>query len=361
MNDDIVYKNILKMISNCKIFCAQNEAILAFLGKRKISALFHLVVTLFLLVVAISCREKTDFKHDIKEGPKPWTNEQFNVSNDKFTFAIFSDLTGVERDGVFELAVAQLNLLQPEMIINVGDLIDGWYDNLAELNRQWDFFDERADKARAPIFYVGGNHDLTNEEMWKVWDERYGKRYYHFIYKNVLFLVLNTEDNSLERLQEILDARLKAFERTKIEGKEIMKETEYYNMPEQTAGNIGEEQSVYFQDVIAANPEVLWTFLFMHKAPWKKDREVNFAAIEAALSERPYTVFHGHVHAYGYEERYGRDYIQLATTGGILLPERGLSVDHITLVTVDKGEVNIANLLLEGILDKTGHIPSVSK
>lgn len=309
------------------------------------------------ILALLSCNEKTVFKHEINEGSKPWTHQQFDNSNEKFTFAIFSDLTGSERPEIFNVAVAQLNLLRPDMIINVGDLIEGGHQNLGELNTQWESFDERADKARAPVFYVGGNHDLTNDEMWKVWDQRYGKRYYHFVYKNVLFLVLNTEDNTLERMQEIFDARATAIELVKTEGWGVFPETEYAMMPEQKAGNIGPEQSAYFQAVIKANPDVLHTFLFMHKAAWKKEGELNFAAIESALSNQPYTLFNGHVHAYEYEQRHGRDYIRLATTGGVQLPEAGRSMDHVTLVTVDKDGVDIANVLMAGILDKTGHIP----
>jgi hypothetical protein len=35
-----------------------------------------------------------------------------------------------------------------------------------------------------------------------------------------------------------------------------------------------------------------------------------------------------------------------------------MSVDHVTLVTVDDHGVDIANLRMSGIFDKTGHIPS---
>ena len=58
-----------------------------------------------------------------------------------------------------------------------------------------------------------------------------------------------------------------------------------------------------------------------------------------------------------YVERNGRDYIQLATTGGEQFPEYGRSMDHVTLVTVSDDGVDVANLLMEGILDKTGHVP----
>ncbi len=39
------------------------------------------------------------------------------------------------------------------------------------------------------------------------------------------------------------------------------------------------------------------------------------------------------------------------------MPEHGRSGDHVTLVTVDDEGADIANLLMSGILDQTGHIP----
>ena len=297
------------------------------------------------------------FKHDVQGDVQPWTNENFDAADEKFTFAIFSDLTGGERERIFEIAIAQLSLLRPEMIINVGDLIEGGTTDLDKLDEQWDSFDTRASRARAPVFYVGGNHDLTGSVMQGVWDERYGRRYYHFVYKNTLFLVLDTEDNTPERTQEIFEIRSEGIKIFAEQGEEAYQMTEYANLPERVSGNITDEQSAYFQKAIADNPDVLWTFLFMHKGPWKREGEVNFAAIEQSLNNRPYTVFHGHDHSYKHIERHGRDYIRLATTGGTQFAGEYRSADHVTLVTVDKAGADIANLLMSGILDKSGHIP----
>jgi hypothetical protein len=309
------------------------------------------------LAACVETADENDFQNDVAGGVQPWTHQNFDNANDKFTFAVFSDLTGGERERVFEIAVAQLAMLRPEFIINVGDLIEGGTEDLVEIEGQWNSFDERADRATAPIFYVGGNHDLTGEVLQRVWDERYGRRYYHFVYKNVLFLVLDTEDNTPERMQEIFEIRMEAIEIVKSQGMEAFAETEYAGITEQTAGNITAEQSAYFREVIGDNPDVLWTFLFMHKAPWEREGEVNFAAIEQALADRPYTVFNGHIHAYKHIERHGRDYIRLATTGGVWFPDRRPAMDHVMLVTVDDQGADIANLLMSGILDKTGHIP----
>jgi predicted phosphodiesterase len=321
---------------------------------------------LCLLVLAITLQacsgpgalaQDETFRHDQPVAAVPWTDADFDAADDKFMFAVFSDLTGGERAGIFEIAVAQLNLLRPELIINVGDLIEGSTAERAVADAQWDSFDERARRARAPVFYVGGNHDLTGEFLRGVWSERLGRNYYHFVYKNVLFLVLDTEDNTPERMRKILAARTEAVRVYAEEGQAAFAKTEYASLPELPAGNITEQQAAYFLAAIEANQDVRWTFLFMHKAPWLREDLKAFADIESALAGRPYTVFHGHEHAYAYLERNGRDYIQLATTGGVQVGNKGRSMDQVTLVTVSDSGADIANLLLEGILDKTGHIP----
>ncbi len=301
------------------------------------------------LTLCLGCSGPPAFEHDVTGEALPWTHEQADNASNKFTFAVFSDLTGGERERVFEIAVAQLNLLRPALIVNVGDLIEGASDDPAALAKEWDWFDERAQRARAPIFYVGGNHDLTGAVLQGVWDERYGRRYYHVRYRDVLFLVLDTEDNTPERMREIKTARDEALRIVAAEGMDAYLETEYASMPEQSTGNIGDEQAAYFRRVLAENADVRWTFLFFHKAPWEREGEQNFDSIEQTMADR--------VHAFEYVERLCRDYIQLATTGGIQFPNRGPSMDQVTLVTVAGDSVDIAHLRMDGILDKTGRVP----
>ena len=47
------------------------------------------------------------FRHDVSGDVRPWTNEAFDSADDKFTFAVFSDLTGGEREEIFEIVDAQ--------------------------------------------------------------------------------------------------------------------------------------------------------------------------------------------------------------------------------------------------------------
>lgn len=312
-----------------------------------------------LLGIGLACAgpdpNAESFEHDITTAERPWTNEAFDNDADKFTFAVFGDLNGGERAGVFAVAVEQLSLLRPDLILSVGDLIDAATENVAALSAEWDHFDERAGRASAPVFRLGGNHDLTGQVLRDLWSQRYGPRYYHFLYKNVLFLVLDTEDHTDERMREIYDARAAAIEAS-AQGVEGASEMEYYSMPERITGNIGADQAGYFRTVLDDHPDVRWTMVFMHKPVWRDGQDPDFVAIESALADRPYTLFNGHLHTMSHTQRNGRDYIMLGTTGG---GQSGsaMAFDHVTLVTVGEGEPSIAHLRLDGILDKTGIVP----
>jgi hypothetical protein len=298
------------------------------------------------------------FSHDLTPPPSPWIGKEFDNGNDKFTFAIFTDLNGGERPGIFSVGAAQLDLLRPEFILSIGDLIDGGTEDKDQLKLEWDDFDRRAEAARAPIFRVGGNHDLTNVKMREVWQKRYGPRYYHFIYKDVLFLILDSEDFEDDRMQEIYLERAKAIKVLDGPDPEEAYSMPYFQMIERQTGEMRAEQNNYFEDVLKKNPQVKWTFLFMHKPLWKHEDGKGMQTLEAALEGRNYTVFNGHLHSFEYTKRLGMDYIMLGTTGGSQRAGNPNAFDHLTLITMDNLGPTISHLKMEGILDKTGHIPA---
>ncbi len=319
------------------------------------SILFCLLATLLLFQGCASGPDPV-FQHGVASQTKPWTHDSFDVDDQRFMFAIFSDLYGGEREGVFAVAMEQLQMLRPELILNVGDLIDGGTEDRDRLTREWDEFDAKVSGMQAPVFYIGGNHDLTNLVMREFWEDRYGERYYHFIYKNVLFLILDSEDYEAQRMQEVYEARTRAIELFEREP-ERWNETEYFKMPEYRTGSIRADQAEYFRQVIDDNRDVRWTFVLMHKPVWRNENAVNFQSIEEALSDRSYTVVNGHDHTYSITQRNGRDYIHLGTTSGSQDPSDPMSFDHVTLVTMTDEGPSLVNLRLEGILDKTGHVP----
>ncbi|MFW6125294.1 MAG: metallophosphoesterase family protein [Pirellulales bacterium] len=274
---------------------------------------------LLVAAVAFSAAEapRGELAIDVQDR-NPWTNLALNNGPESFQFAIVTDRTGGHRDAVFRHAVEKLNLLQPEFVLSVGDLIEGGTEDLAEIRTQWEEFTSFVEQLQMPFFYVPGNHDISNLVMSEKWRERFGRRYFHFVYRDVLFLLLNSEDP-----------------------------------PGQSGGRLSPEQVAYFKQALAANPDVRWTLVFLHKPMWTYDElpETGWLEIEDALADRPYTVFAGHKHRYERFVRNGRLYYMLATTGGsseMRGPAYG-EFDHVVWVTMQKEGPVLANLMVEGI------------
>lgn len=320
---------------------------------------------IFMSVLGIvSCKQETKskdkvsakFQHGVNSGPKPWTSETFEATEEDFTFGIISDLNGGEREGVYATAVEQLNMLDPTFVLSVGDLIDGGTEDTLQLKREWDSFDERTAKLRMPFFHLGGNHDLTNPVMQEFWKNRFGPRYYYFIYNNVLFLMMDSEDYEEKRMMEIYNARAKALKIIKGEIDGNYEESEYYNMPERSVGGMSNAQLEYFTKVLEDHQDVKWTFVLMHKPLWMRDDEKGLGPLEHVLANRDYSVINGHFHSFSNQIRNGHSYTILGTTGGSQDPLDSLSFDHISLVRMSKKPI-ITHLKMEGVLNEQGKVP----
>jgi hypothetical protein len=262
-------------------------------------------------------QDNAKIKIEIQEGPNPWSSLEINNAEETFQFAVVTDRTGGHRPGVFPDGVKKLNLLQPEFVMSVGDLIEGYTEDTAQLNWEWKQFNGFIDNLQMPFFYVPGNHDITNKVMEEKWKELFGRTYYHFIYKDVLFLCLNSEDN-------------------------------YRGAGR---GTIDNEQYNYIQEILSQHPDVKWTLLFMHQPLWNQSDTKRWKDVENLLADRKHTVFVGHNHRYRKYERNNGKYFILATTGGgssLRGPNFG-EFDHVVWITMTDNGPIIANLLLEGI------------
>jgi hypothetical protein len=247
----------------------------------------------------------------------PVTHTRFREDTGKVQFAIISDLWGGYRTGVFEDAVEKLELMQPQFVMSVGDLIDGKTFNTDTLDKEWNHFDSLANSLSMPFFYVPGNHDISNAWMETEWSRRLGRPYYYFIHRNVLFLCLNTQDGG--------------------------------------SSGIGEEQIAYFSRAIEEHPDVRWTFVFMHRPIWQYPgrNEEGYERIEDQLNGKDYTLFSGHHHTYLKAIKNGNEHYVLGTTGGgsDMRGEEFGEFDHLTWVTLNRGEQpKIINLKLDGMI-----------
>ena len=255
------------------------------------------------------------FSHTLENAEKPWTNKPFHNKPENFQFAIVSDRTGGHREGVFGKGVEKINQLYPEFVMSVGDLIEGYTKNDSLINEQWDEFHKILNPLSSRFFYVAGNHDYSNTTMSKQWKERFGKDYYYFIYKGVLFLVMNTND-----------------------GDGVL---------------ISEDQIEFLKETIAQNTDVRWTMVFMHHPLWVYGELNGFDQVEELLAGRKYTMFAGHTHRYLHQVRNNQNHYVLASTGGgskLRGPKFG-EFDHIGWVTMTDDGPKLANISLSGIID----------
>ncbi len=263
-------------------------------------------------------------------GKTPWTNLQANNDPKNFQFAIVGDRTGGMREGVFESAVDDLNLMQPEFVISVGDLIKGYTRDEDEMYDQWEEFDDIVQQLQMPFFYVPGNHDLSYPELLDEWEARFGPTYYSFKYNGALFVVLNSQ---------------------------------FIDNPKGTWPGEHKKQLAFLEKTLKKAGPVRWTFVFLHHPFWTLRNSKKMMAgsydrwleVEELLRGRKYTVFAGHTHHFNLSGRGdgGMNYITLATTGGGSdlggVPQG--KYDHFLWVTMtDEGPV-FANLLLDGVLD----------
>lgn len=291
----------------------------------------------------------------------PWANVQVDAGQNKFSFALIADVTGGERSGVLEQAAAQLALLQPDFVVSIGDLVEGGTLDPKTFEDEFNVFDSKVAGIGAPLVRISGNNELTHPDVREFWAERYGPRYSYVRYKDALFLFLDSEDMSDQRMRTYFEERSNAIRLFEEGKREEAANSAYMSAPERNNGAIGEVQAAYFVSALAANKDVRWTFVFVHKPVWRNTGDSGeggeFVQIEAALRDRPYTVFSGHFHKLEQEQHAGRDYIALATTGGAILPNTDASFDHVTLVTLSDGAPTIAHLKLDGILDQAGGLP----
>jgi hypothetical protein len=294
-----------------------------------------MLILAFVLVLG-GCRTAPSpqvMAHDVATDAKPWTDKPFHNAPAAFQFAIVSDNTSGMQPGVFASAMEKLNLLQPEFVICVGDLIQGYTTDLAQLNAEKAESDRMINTLSMPFFRIPGNHDTTNLFMSDEWERTYGRRYYSFVYKDVLFLCFDTQG-----ADQVGDKR---------------------------PAGLGDEQLAWAVETLRKHPDVRWTFVFMHKPLWMIEEDwvarkkvepgyTRFGELEAALADRDYTLFCGHFHNYRKYVRNGRNYFLLATTGGghdPADPKAGY-FDEIAWVTMTPEGPRLANLLLDGILDE---------
>ncbi|MBN1620762.1 metallophosphoesterase [candidate division WOR-3 bacterium] len=230
-------------------------------------------------------------------------------------FAVMGDRTGGHVEGVFEDALTRAQMLGPQFIINVGDLIEGYSEDESKIREEWNDILPYIRALSCPFFFTPGNHDITNEIQEKIYRELIGEPYYSFDRGGFHFIVL---DNS--RLESSLE--------------------------------YSPDQIEWLEEDLKKNTGAIQTFVFYHKPFWFEtlSRGENEQLHDLFVQYGVDAVFTGHYHIYFSAEIDGIKYTGVGSSGakshlGILGPEY-----HFLLVTADKEGLNIAVISLDGVL-----------
>ncbi|MFG0326828.1 MAG: metallophosphoesterase, partial [Phycisphaerales bacterium JB037] len=261
------------------------------------------------------------------------------VDDDAFLFAVFGDRTGGPAEGieVLKQTVADVNLIEPDLVMTVGDLING-YNQTDEWMLQMQEYKGVMDYLLCPWFPVAGNHDVywrgpnrPDEEHEARYEVHFGPLWYAFEHKDSYFIVLYSDEPNPE-----------TGERN-------------FNKPE--SQRMSPEQFEWLGKALERGRDAEHIFVFLHHPRWLKGNYGDdWDKVHQRLAEagNVSAVFAGHIHRMRYEGVVdGIEYVTLATVGGGqsgVVPSAGY-LHQFHLVMVRDDQIAMASIPVGGVQD----------
>jgi 3',5'-cyclic AMP phosphodiesterase CpdA len=106
-------------------------------------------------------------------------------------FAVIGDRTGGHAPGVYDEIIGEIELLKPDFVMNVGDMIEGYTDDYAKIEAEWDEYLDLLKQLSCPIHLTPGNHDIRDDRSREIYRKRIGDNFYSFDYSGLHFIILD--------------------------------------------------------------------------------------------------------------------------------------------------------------------------
>lgn len=235
---------------------------------------------------------------------------------DEFHFVILGDAQ-FHQPAKFNRVIDQARRLRPAFVMQVGDLIEGYNSDLEVIEEEWSRFKKQVGPlAPVPFYAVPGNHDVFNGErevdprLEDIYSKHWGPLYYSFVYKNTLFVILNTDST-------------------------------------EATNNIVGEQLLWLKKVLK-DSDAEHKFVFMHRPPLLlKDGERLHQLFVDNGVER---AFYGHHHHYHHFVRDGVAYTMTnAAANSVNETEAVGGFHHLLQVSIRGAEVDVAVIKADAI------------
>jgi len=216
---------------------------------------------------------------------------------------------------IFEEFVRRTELLKPDFVLQVGDMINGYTYDPEVARREWARFRRQIEPLTAPYHPVAGNHDVTTPEIAPVFGETWGldRYYYSFDHGPVHVIVLVTY------LGDYHDA-------------------------------FSPEQIEWLKADLEEHASAPHIFVSFH-SPLYMNKDFDWEPMHELFKRYPVrAVFTGHSHVYDHRVRDGIRYFCLNTSGNTLYHNHLLGVsNHILQVIVRGTDIDYAILTMDNI------------